>query len=628
MCGIFGIIGAPDPAELAAMGRLLRHRGPDDEGYLLLGRHACPASGPETVTEFSHFPRISNLERSDAWTIGLGHRRLAVIDLTSTGHQPMSYANGRYWIVYNGEIYNYRDLRRELIALGFEFVGASDTEVLLASFAAWGTEAFARLDGMFAFALHDLEGQRTYLVRDRYGIKPLFHRRENGRLLFASEIKALGGGRRLRVNEAALFHFLCASRLPEAPETFYEEVALLEPGHFLEISAAGCRLARWYQPPASPDRLAAPDVDFRQDAREFADLFQEAVRSHLVSDVPVGFCLSGGLDSSSIVFQTAAIRGGALPGSTFSAVFPGEAVDERAWIDRVTAATTPTPHFTTPTAAEAIADLPALCRQQEEPLINWSLYLQWRVMRLARESGVTVLLDGQGSDELMAGYGGGLKSYLAQIRREEGEAAYRRELDLFRRQIDDPLLALEDPLAPANAAAAGFPMLHDDFFRRWTGTGRRSVEHDPSLNRMLHRLALVTSLPRLLLWEDRNSMAFSIEARVPFLAPSLVEFLLTRPGNFKLRDGWTKWPIRTGMAGIVPEAIRHRRCKFGFSAPEETWLPRQKEALLAIIDERADAGREWIDVDSVRRAAPTVEAQPDLRRLFRVASALVFLSQN
>jgi asparagine synthase (glutamine-hydrolysing) len=624
MCGIFGLVGNACPADLAIMGRTLRHRGPDDEGYVLLDAHARPAAGPDTVRELVDLPRIDQLPARQAWPVGFGHRRLSIIDLTCAGHQPMSTADARFWISFNGEIYNHRELREKLTAAGHRFVSRSDTEVVLAAYAAWGLEALARLEGMFAFALHDLHTAQTMLVRDRFGIKPLFYSRCGDGLVFASEIKAIRAVRRLTVNDAAIFHFLAGTRMPRDAQTFYREVSLLEPGHLLFCSDSRIEKRRWYTPPDFPEALGSDDSD-EEAAHRFAALFSASVKAHLVSDIPVGYCLSGGLDSSAIVSQVARLRGFS-PGRSFSIVFPGESVDERSWMDLAIEDTGVEPAFTTATAAAALEDLPALCRTHDAPFPDWSLHAQAQVMRLTQAHGIKVLLDGQGNDELMAGYGGGIACFLSQVRRDRGEAAYLAQLNLFRRHTDYAFLRRSDPLLPVAPSAPGLPLLVDDFHRRFTGTDRRSTEGHDSLNRMLHELFFKTSLPQLLLWEDHNSMACSIEARVPFVDAGLVDFVFSQPGDRKLRDGWTKWLLRHGLKEIMPDRLRWRESKFGYSVPNESWLRQQKEGCLRLIDERADVGREYIDRDRIRRFGLQCSEPGDLGRLFRATTTLVFLS--
>ena len=588
MCGIAGLVGRLEPdaaAVLTGMTTALRHRGPDDEGYLLATAGAVRRyRGHDTVPGVSDPPLPASAP--EGTRVAFGHRRLSIIDLSPGGHGPMGTRDGRLWITYNGEIFNYVELREQLRGRGHAFQTTSDTEVLLAAYAEWGEDALPHLNGMFAFALYDARDRSVLCVRDRFGVKPFHYRAEDGRFAFASEIKALFAHPRVacRPDEAAVCGFLVAGALDESDRTFFEGVRSLPGGHCLRVDEEG-RIAvrRWYELPSPP---AHPGT-----AEEFRGLLEDAVRVRLRSDVDVGTCLSGGLDSSSIVALTARLRGPEAAGAhrSFSVVYPEPALDEGVHIAAVVASTGVRGERTTPTAAELARDLPALVSSQDEPFPSASVYSQWRVMRLASEAGVRVLLDGQGGDEVLAGYRYHLGPFLAETARTRGWRAALRQIDRLHdtSRVARPLLAgllayhsLPVPEALRARAVARYAShrrldagVLDPDVRRPAGAAA-SRRHRPRATLLEERREglLRTSLPALLRYEDRSSMAFSVEARTPFLDFRLVERALALPSSDLVRDGWTKAILRDAMTGILPECVRLRRDKLGFATPEARWL--------------------------------------------------------
>ena len=588
MCGIAGLVGRLEPDAARVIERMtsaLRHRGPDDEGYLLAGGGTVRRyRGPDTVPEIDDSPLPATVP--EGTRVAFGHRRLSILDLSCGGHGPMGTRDGRLWITYNGEIFNYVELRDELRARGHVFTTTSDTEVLLAAYAEWGEDALPRLNGMFAFALYDARDRSVLGVRDRFGVKPFHYWSGEGRFAFASEIKALLAHPDVprRPDEAAVAGFLVAGALDESDRTFFTDIRSLPGGHSVRVREDGAPVVRrWYTLPEPDPRPAQ--------AGEFRTLLEDAVALRLRSDVSVGTCLSGGLDSSSIVALTARLRGPDAAGAhrSFSVVYPEPGLDESPHIAAVVEATGVHGSRVTPTSAELERDLPALVHSQDEPFPSASVYSQWRVMRLAADAGVRVLLDGQGGDEVLGGYRYHLGPFLAETARTRGWRAARREIALLhentrvRRSLLAGLLAyhaLPVPNGIRRAAVTRYAshrrldaaLLDPDFLRR-SGT-ITSERHRPRATLLAERReALVrTSLPALLRYEDRNSMAFSVEARTPFLDFRLVERALALPASDLVRGGWTKVVLRDGMAGVLPECVRLRRDKLGFATPEARWL--------------------------------------------------------
>jgi asparagine synthase (glutamine-hydrolysing) len=561
----------------------LRHRGPDGEGFLFADsrdRRHWAFRTDETPAGID-WP-VLPAEPPEGADVGLGHRRLAIIDPGVGGHGPMASPDGRLWITYNGEVFNYRELRDELRGRGHEFRTASDTEVLLAAWSEWGEGSLSRLNGMFGFVLYDAGRGILFCVRDRFGVKPL-HYTFDGRLFAcASEIKALlvHPGVPRQPHLPAVASFLAAGTLDEGDQTFFRGIRRVPAGHFaaLDLRSRGLSVTRWYTLPESEERTAAPD--------ELRGLLEDAVRLRLRSDVPVGTCLSGGLDSSSIVALTARLRGEADGRRSFSVAYSDPGLDEAEHQDVVIRATGVTPSRTTPTAAELVRDLPALVHAQDEPFASAAPYSQWRVMSLARDAGVKVLLDGQGADEVLAGYHYHFGPYLAEVASREGLRAALREArrahDVTGRPLGFFLGMLAYHRVPAPGAlrryAVGRAATHGrvpasllDPSLVTTNGGQRHVPRGTLLAERRANI-LSTSLPALLRYEDRSSMAFGVEARTPFLDYRLVERAMALPASALIRDGWTKAILRDAVRGLVPETVRLRRDKLGFATPERRWL--------------------------------------------------------
>ncbi|NEX64045.1 asparagine synthase (glutamine-hydrolyzing) [Noviherbaspirillum galbum] len=610
MCGIAGIFSRDpmSPASVQAMTSLLRHRGPDDEGYVLFGSRDKPllvCSGADTLPQaigdagLPYAPR----HRLDDCTgipvsLALGHRRLAIVDLSAMGHQPMCTPDQRYWIVHNGEIYNHIELRRELEACGHRFFSHSDTEVILAAYAEWGPQCLSRFDGMWAFAIYDVVDQELFLARDRFGIKPLYYWVSPcGTFCFASEIKAFTAfpGWSASLDHQAAYDYLAWGLNDQAEATMFAKVKQLEAGHYMRLNKAGLARAQerlptvgWYKLEGRPFSGSRADA-----AVAFREHFIDAVRLHLRADVPVGSCLSGGLDSSSIVCVMnrllAEEPAGAMQQS-FSACAEEGRYDERKWIAEVVRHTGVQSHLVFPMFDKLFFELPLLTWQQDEPFGSTSVYAQWMVFQLAARHHVKVMLDGQGADEMLAGYhaffgarfasllrAGKLRELWKEVRQTKSAHGYS-ELEASM-QMANVLLpdVLRQPLRAITGRDSIKPSWLDfRVLEAETSDPGRRFGHDMRSVGSLSRAQLThNNLQRLLHWEDRNSMAHSIESRVPFLDHRLVEFSLGLPDEFKLSDGVTKRVLRSGMSGFLPDAVRDRPDKMGFETPEEIWIRKK-----------------------------------------------------
>ena len=635
MCGIAGVLhharSEPvDPATLVAMRDAMRHRGPDGEGLWL----------------------------STDGRIGLAHRRLAIIDLSASARQPMCNEDGQLWISFNGEIYNHLGLRRELLAAGHRFAtDHSDTEVLLHGYEQWGIDGLlSRIAGDYAFALWDQRRQRLTLARDRIGVKPLYFTRRDGRFAFASEIKALvaGGLVRPRLDRAAMHHYLSFLTTP-APMTMFDGVWKLPAGMLLEVSADGsCNTRRYWD--AVPGRgIAAGVLDGLSEAaredfyvRGIRERLERAVERRMMSDVPFGVFLSGGIDSSTNVALMS--RHTERPLQTFTVGFRDHThLNELDHASAVARRFATEHHEILIDESDMLGYLDQLVHVQDEPIADWVCIPLHFVSRLTRDSGVTVIQVGEGSDEQFCGYA----SYMGYLR------LYHRYWQPFRRYLPRPVQRAAGALALALGRCFPRYAVHADLVQRaaqdrehfWSGafvfpeylkaellhidhapadTARLeeaagllpagllqpdtfNVVHDyfrtfdaafpgrDALTRMIYS-EFRLRLPELLLMRvDKITMACSLEARVPFLDHELVEFSMDIPEHWKTRHGVAKYLLKKAVGGLIPEQIIHRR-KMGFGAPMSQWLRQGfgAAAEATVLGSRLmDEGR--FKVDAVRR---------------------------
>lgn len=558
----------------------MRHRGPDDNGL--------------------------NLLPSGAATLGLAQARLSIIDLSAAGHQPMHSHDKRWSIIFNGEIYNYRELRAELQAVGHRFISESDTEVLLSAWAQWSRACLPRLVGMFAFAVYDRQQQSLTCVRDAFGIKPFFYSSGAEGFRFASEAPALltllPGKPQLNWQRA--YDYLVHGDYDSGPDTFYSGVHHLLPGHLLTVDMASGQASapqRWW----TPSIEERPGWKFPDAVEQVREQFIQNIRLHLRSDVPVGAALSGGIDSSAVVCAMRHMEPD-LPIHTFSFIAAGSDVNEEHWVDRINAHVGAIPHKVTATGAELARDLDDMIRAQGEPFGSTSIYAQYRVFQLARGAGVTVTLDGQGADEMLAGYIG----YPGQRLRSLIETGQRRQAWHFMNRWAQWPGRNRTLAAKYLVSELTGGRLHEllrqlngmENLPRWinpaplqergiaTSKPQAHPEFEAKGRRLMNELALSLTqrgLPSLLRHGDRNSMRFSVESRVPFLTHEFADLLLSMPESYLISpQGKTKNVFREAMRGIVPDEVLNRKDKIGFATPEAQWL-------LSI----ADIACDWLAAD-------------------------------
>jgi asparagine synthase (glutamine-hydrolyzing) len=566
MCGIAGIV-TPDLSQVSElrlnkMINALAHRGPDGSGYWI----------------------------NPNGNVGFGHRRLSIIDLSSKGDQPMHWQN-RYTIVYNGEIYNYIELKHELLKQGETFISSSDTEVILAMYARHKEKCVDHFDGMFSFAIWDQQEQTLFAARDRFGEKPFFyHWNENTETFsFASEMKALWAiGLEKKANDGMMLAFISSgfTQNPSMPGmTFFSGIKKIPQGNYLlyQFRENKITVSNYWKPGLhTVSNLNEPEA-----IEKFSELLKTSVLRRLRSDVPVGTSLSGGIDSSSIVAvidglkKDPGYRGLQKSFSSFSAVFSGYEKDESKYIGLI-AKKYELPNFqVTPTVSEFISDLEKLTYFNEEPFPSSSTYAQFKVFELAKKNGIKVLLDGQGADEVLAGYTKYYHWYWQELFIKKGFGAMKEE----KQSMDGMGWGIKNYLAawfPKSAAAAlavravklqrSHPGISREYLRN---NFDKSFFYKPvvrELNDILYFNSFQTGLEELLRFADRNSMAHGREVRLPFLSHELVQFIFTLPSNYKIRNGFTKWILRKSMENLLPPQVVWRREKIGFEPPQKIWM--------------------------------------------------------
>lgn len=615
MCGICGIINfnshPVEEAKIRTMMQKMKHRGPDDEGIFF----------------------DSN--------IGLGFVRLSIIDLTPLGHQPMfaegkehraenggqgakgrehraeSGEQGRYVIVYNGEVYNYIELREELRGKGYQFKSNTDTEVVLNAYIQWGEECLHKFNGMWAIAIYDRQRKELFCARDRFGIKPFYYYTDDEQFIFASEIppiiEALHAMRHAPCpmpNYQAIFDYLIFNRTDQTEDTFFEGIKKLQHGHLIRLRNGDCGLRnermeirRWYD---LKERIRHTDP-FKS-SKEYREIFSSAVGLRLRSDVPVGVCLSGGLDSSSIV--SVLLKDHKFEDlNTFSAVYgKGKRGDESDFINEYKG-TVKNMHYTSPNADTLYDDMACFITAHGEPIPSTAPYAQFKVMELAKDN-VVVTLDGQGADEELAGYhyffGFYFKDLFRKFRwfRFFSEIYYYLKIHRSIYGLKTLVYFLMPAFLKTKARIGEKGYLNPEFVGAYSKNNKIAGElyNSGSLNEALldhfeHKIE------HLLKWEDRNSMWFSLESRVPFLDYRLVEKTLASAANMKIKSGMTKHILREAMRGTLPEKIRIRKDKIGFMTPEDEWFRDEKFRIyiFELLNSESFRSRKIIDAEKAKQ---------------------------
>jgi asparagine synthase (glutamine-hydrolysing) len=561
MCGIAGMVSSHKTEgllqQIKAATQTLSHRGPQYEQYW----------------------------QSDNVGVVLGHKRLCIIDVDQRSNQPFHYLN-RYHVIHNGELYNYLEIKKNLQDKGYYFSTESDTEVIVAAYDAYKKDCLQSFDGMFAFAIWDEQEQMLFAARDRFGEKPFFFFYNEEKLLFASEIKALwAAGVEKQVNESMLYNYLTIGYTanPFNPqETFYQDIWKLPAASFLEYKPASHELSieKYWTPYIDENKNISADEALEQ----FKALFKESIRKRLRSDVAVGTSLSGGLDSSSIVAMCSQQASQNYTHKCFTVGFPGFDKSEEQYASLVAKQFGLNHHLVNIDESALLQDLDKIMWHQEEPVNSSSVLAQYKVYQAAKQNGVTVLLDGQGADEILAGYH---KYYKWQWQQLYAEKKLKKSGELAAAQA----LGVQEKFGLKNKAMAMLPhfsmaMLQSRKEKEAAKQGNLNKEFislhkknlyyatpsESTLNSALYFNTFVYGLEELLRYADRNSMAHAVEVRLPFLNHQLVEFLFTLPAHLKIKEGWTKWLLRKAMEDILPKEIAWRKDKVGFEPPQKQWM--------------------------------------------------------
>ena len=609
MCGVAAVFdrqgGRVDVSALKKMTWAIRHRGPNDEGHILFN----------TATEAKSALDPSRPEgRAAHWDLGLGNRRLSILDLSPAAHQPMGSADGKIWLTYNGEIYNYVELRDELRARGHVFSTTSDTEVVLRAYEEYGADCVQRFNGMWAFILWDGNAQVLFCSRDRFGEKPLYFFSSESVVVLASEIKAVleYPGVTKAPNYSTVFDYAATGYgfTDTSDQTFFEGIRQLPAGHSMFVSRSDIKVRRYWQLAETRSPRAARD---EEDIEQFGSLFRESVKLRLRSDVPIGFCLSGGLDSSSAVCMAATMLDNV---TTFSSCAEDARFDEREFMEPVVEKTGATAHFLFPDPGRLFDLLPKMIAHQDEPWTSMTMLAHWMLMERARSSGVTVLLNGHGGDETTAGYYPHLTSFQTDLLKQLRLVAFVRELRAARAvhgvSVASSLGRVGRLLAsrPLGAVRDGlglrrrhFPRLDPDFAKRHETVARPSRSRSSSyLTNELMAGAEVSPIPAWLRYEDRNSMAFSVETRQPFLDHRLVEFLFSIPSDLKIRAGVNKYILRRALQSELPEAVSSRISKLGFTTSAQVWFQEElRDPIGELLASRSFKDRGVFDVRQIQQ---------------------------
>lgn len=561
MCGISGIINfnkaAVDEDLLRRMNNLIVHRGPDDEGYF--------------IEDY----------------VGLANRRLAIIDLSPDGHQPMCYDDGKLVVVYNGEIYNYLEIKEELIGSGYLFATHSDTEVILAAYKAWGHQCVNHFNGMWAFAVYDRIAGQIFCSRDRFGIKPFYYFVNNERFIFGSEIKQLldflPAG---LVNTDILMDYLVTGFSEHTGDTFFKGVQSLQGGHniIVDLKENIFTLNRYYEINDDPSVLESGESE---SVESFLESFRYAVQLRLRSDVKVGSCLSGGIDSSGVAAMASDQYHNPF-NQKFQAIHAstGEIKTDESNYAKLVADELPIDLVTIiPDTEEFVAAIDDVFYAQEEPFGNPSVFMQYFVMKKASSLGCKVMLDGQGGDETLLGYARYYPAYLLSLPLHEAVSAFIQSISnstLSFKKLAGYFFYFSFIPTRIGYLKNKFPFIRKELMPdfRWV---KKNIRCYISIRNLQIMELFHTQLPHLLRYEDKNSMANSVEARLPFLDYKLVEKALSINNRYKIKNGRTKYILRKAMEPYLPGVIVWRKDKLGFEAPRESWLSAIKPQMLELV---------------------------------------------
>jgi len=622
MCGIAGIVnkkgtGLLLPHLIKQMTGSIKHRGPDDEGFVLINKDKCQTAGSGDTqnsawnASFVYCP-VKHIDQVDEdFTLALGHRRLSIIDLTEAGHQPMCDSTRKIWVVCNGEMYNYIELRDELVSKGHVFHTQSDIEVLLKAYQHYGIDCLEKLNGMWSFVIYDAQQNILFGSRDRFGVKPMYYYKDSDYFAFASEQKSLFTLPFVpkEINRPAVFEHLLSARIELHEEGFFKNIFELSPAHYFIYNLNDHRFDVKSYFSLRYENLS---TSFHPETcKKYSDKLREhlfrAVDIRLRSDVPVGFCLSGGLDSSAIISIASLLNNDKKLEqltdriTAFTATTGFDDSDESKWAQKVVEKNNLRWIKAECKAENIMDDLEAIIYYQDIPLSSTSTYAQNKVMQSAKENGIKILLDGQGGDELFAGYPAFYTSYYLELLKKLRFGSLFSEWKHIKNSPTSAGIFIRslfkiglDSLIPSIAVTSVAKIykhelnyFEKNFIKENTAQINFSNDFIPKpLNATLQKYCTDYYLKNLLRWEDRCSMQYSIESRTPFSDdPDLINFIFSIPSVYKIHKGWSKYLLRETMKEIIPEDTRLRKDKLGFSTPQQSWLFRINEQMKAYVSD-------------------------------------------
>ena len=653
MCGIAGIVKFKSSdidlvSSIQKMDAAIEHRGPDGNGYLIINDDsATPAFSehtPSSIIEsrILHKPIQKLNDTNNAQAILL-HRRLSIIDVQATGYQPMCNTNKDIWITHNGEIYNYVELREELLKLGHTFHTASDTEVILAAYKQWGADCVNRFNGMWAFVIYDKNKKQLFASRDRFGVKPFYYIHIGSVFAFASEQKALIASSLIefKPNNKAIFDYWMFSSMEKEEEGMFSGIIELFPSHNLTLNIETGELKKWkYYTLPYTKVYDTETFNEKEVIEKIQSLVLDSIKLRLRSDVTVGSCLSGGIDSSSIVSAIHKMNHTSL--NTFTVAFKDKKIDESHWAKIVSDDTNSKAHTVTPDSKELLADIKNLIYCQDIPIWSTSTYAQYRVMQLIKENNIKVVLDGQGGDELFAGYESYYFYYLQDILRNQGVNTFVKASKEIQKLVPSvkqyfKQLVLKEYLykLPATSQLQARLSIHSelkylnrDFLNEHVNHLNEKPEQLDSLNEALAYDFTNTLLKVYLKCEDRCSMWHSVESRTPFADDiNLIEYVFSIPYKYKIQQGKLKPLLREAMRGIVPQQVLDTKDKKGYLTPGPTWIADIKDDLRYIfenpvIDNYMDRKKILKDYDKLFNNP----GKPDNSRIFKMIAFPLWLS--
>ncbi len=653
MCGIFGLapLNTTNNKLLKSLPKLLdalKHRGPDDEGCTFFSKNNILSTygndTPENVknSNLAYTPTSNISELTTSYFLGLGHRRLSIIDLSEYGHQPMCDPTENYWIVYNGEIYNYQELKLELEQLGYKFITQTDTEVLLNAYIEWGADCLDKLNGMWSFVIFDRNKNELFGARDRFGVKPFYYINDDNYFAFSSEIKALINipDFEKKLNPQAVYEYLVGGKLELSAESFFKGIYELKPAHYFNynLSSKSLETKKYFELSYNNEWEKFDKKKAQEITEEIYKKVYKAVKIRLNAEVKVGNCLSGGLDSSIVSCIINDVIKNNEQQELFTAVYPNTIINEEYWAEIVVKTLNSKWNKTYPNSQDLKTQLEDLIYYQDIPFTSSSSFSQYKVMELAKKNNVKVTLDGQGADELFGGYSphyvssvyNSLKtfsfsSFFNNITGVSSNFSKRSLLYFlplkyffaksFKKSYQKKLIKTQPELAYINK-------------QFWKNNSENSynTNFNTNLNELLANEFTEHTLKHLLRLVDRNSMRFSIESRTPFVDDKeLVEYVFNQSATYKIRNGSSKYLLREAFKRLIPKKIYERTDKIGFATPEKEWMQELKPYIKEVVGNlKNDEYVSWEDLHANFENIFNSALKSNTQRLWRLINFAIW----